>query len=292
MDGLCVWASPLAGNLHLTSSTLLLSHSILPFLPLRCSCNSNLSVPITNQRQGITRVCTLLLGTVRYAWFSSFFSDSLSSRLRFLNLTVFICPLFLLLLFLRLLSVPLRGSQGDKSAPGWAKCAYCWEPDGTGRGKEGVRYRCHRDKELRDGEAAVWHSNKGELALHSNNLLELMGFTAAHKLRPQDGLTLWERLVFPNPSCKTQRGRGGEERRAEDDVKLSWSNSSSRGVMSASCLEYSWNILFVRLTSSGVLWVIHSLPCSQIGLVDILSWEEAHMCLNESTNRKSFCVCC
>lgn len=51
---------------------------------------------------------------------SAFFPPphSLSPHLRLRNLTVFIRPLFQLLLCLRLLSVPPRGSQGDKSAPG------------------------------------------------------------------------------------------------------------------------------------------------------------------------------
>lgn len=61
--------------------------------------------------------------------------------------------------------------------------------------------------------------------------------------------------------CCLQRAR------EEDRGRCKAVSSSSRGVMSASCLAFRSIVLIITLTSSEFF----SLPCSQIGLIDVLS---------------------
>lgn len=96
------------------------------------------------------------------------------------------CLSLLLCLFLPSLSSSFPGSQGDKLAPGWAKCAWCWEPDGTGRVMEGAKDGCSKRC---SAEAMVWQGSVGELALHTNNPLVLRGPKAVHT--PLPGACAW-----------------------------------------------------------------------------------------------------
>lgn len=120
----CVRAPPLAGNLHLTSSMLLFfpPHSILPSLPPispSFPCGA-LAIPIylfllPTKGKALPEYalcCWGLSGMLDSAFF--FFSLTLFPALSLLNPTVFICPLFLRLLFLRSLAL----------------CSSPWQPGG------------------------------------------------------------------------------------------------------------------------------------------------------------------
>lgn len=89
----CVWASPLAGNLHLRSSTLLLYNSILPLLPpISPSFPSGaLAIPIylfllPTKGKALPEYALCCWGLSGMLDSALFFSDSLSSCLCLLSL--------------------------------------------------------------------------------------------------------------------------------------------------------------------------------------------------------------